>query len=775
MKNTHDKLSDRLSIIQYCRVNFWDGISKPGDTIPSPISNGYNLTVWDHYWMEDGPDCLCGDIVDLCAAIKYDGDNGKAVQDLAHLTGLTCLWLPTSWQENVKSFGDGIVNYNSILSQKHRKFLNDYGINDMTIDRLFLGTISDIDTAGMLCIPHYKNGYFGYFTALDTADEKTYKAKKDEYIYPCLWGLNTLHYGDTLVLCSNPIQAVLAEQEREWTVLSTLSERCSKAELEQILCFARRYKRVVVLFDGSGARQIGHALLDAKINFYGYEMPDIISGNRLRNIVEDAGKGATILAASTPEDNIPELKTICRKASLQMSGYEMQGLIDGLSKSHKWDGDMIKSISKECSQCPSEDYVARAVLRAHRIAYNPKVGIMIYNGVYWDIVDDSVLHGLIAKELGPWQSGSKCKTITTLIKAHTSTTQLLNQKNIMNFINGALEINGDKVNFREHRPEDWCSSNLIYPYIPDKYSPEWDRFVYEIMDRDSRKIALLQEAAGFPLFKDNKSMQTAFFLQGDGGNGKSLFMDVLKKVYGDNCVSHIKMENLNKDFQRIQLSTSRFNVCDESNNGDAQLSLDDFKLLVGGTTTNACYKGKDFINFECKSKFFVLCNTFPRVKDVSKGFIRRCKVIKFTLSFIDEGEPRYAWERKADTKLFDKLERPEVLPAIFNWVLLGYLNTVRRGCFTTTSESLEAKKEIKELTNPLAVFVHEIPAETEKMSNQDMYQSYRTWCDMNGCTPMSKKSLDNLLPPIMRSERHDLEKYHIGPERGWRKVKELEK
>ena len=50
------------------------------------------------------------------------------------------------------------------------------------MERLCLGIISETDDAGRICLPHAKNGYFAYYTAMDMLTENTFMVQKDEYI-----------------------------------------------------------------------------------------------------------------------------------------------------------------------------------------------------------------------------------------------------------------------------------------------------------------------------------------------------------------------------------------------------------------------------------------------------------------------------------------------------------------------------------------------------------------------------------------------------------------
>ena len=143
----------------------------------------------------------------------------------------------------------------------------------------------------------------------------------------------------------------------------------------------------------------------------------------------------------------------------------------------------------------------------------------------------------------------------------------------------------------------------------------------------------MQEIAGYILFPDC-SLERIFALQGSGGNGKSVYLNVLQAVYGEENTSHVSVTGICADFQRIFLSTSLLNIATEikSNLSGAEEYL---KQIASGETISACYKGKNFISFNPRCKLFFATNGLLKSQDTSEGLLRRITIINFTQSIVD--------------------------------------------------------------------------------------------------------------------------------------------
>ena len=100
---------------------------------------------------------------------------------------------------------------------------------------------------------------------------------------------------------------------------------------------------------------------------------------------------------------------------------------------------------------------------------------------------------------------------------------------LFNLQNGTFEL--DRLILREHRRGDHITKIANASLTDDATCPRWMQFVDEITDGDKGLAVFLQKFCGYMLSGD-RSEQIILFLLGEGANGKSVFLDVLKHVYG---------------------------------------------------------------------------------------------------------------------------------------------------------------------------------------------------------------------------------------------------
>ena len=72
--------------------------------------------------------------------------------------------------------------------------------------------------------------------------------------------------------------------------------------------------------------------------------------------------------------------------------------------------------------------------------------------------------------------------------------------------------------------------------------PLWENFLREIFDNDTEMIRYIQKAVGYSLTGSTQE-QCAFFLIGDGCNGKSTFLDIIRQLFG-NYANNMQAESL---------------------------------------------------------------------------------------------------------------------------------------------------------------------------------------------------------------------------------------
>ena len=205
-------------------------------------------------------------------------------------------------------------------------------------------------------------------------------------------------------------------------------------------------------------------------------------------------------------------------------------------------------------------------------------------------------------------------------------------------------------------------SQIKICYNKDATAPNWEKFIDDITCNDKAYAHYLQKVVGSWLYGSNVQ-QAAFILTGNGANGKTVFMETLKKVFGT-YASVIDKNVLMNDSPKTKIEYrkligKRIAIINELENS-CQIKIDVFKRLTGNDTVDFNYKDRciEFIN---KAKFVILTNTIPLLDGYDYGVERRIKILPFNNKFIGD---------KRDLFIMDTLEME--LDGILNWILDGY-------------------------------------------------------------------------------------------------------
>lgn len=786
-------IKQRLSCVDYCQSKGLP-ISRPGNRCVSPIrsgaSNKTSFVCYADFWYDFSAG-QGGDVIDLCALVDYEGDRGKAIRTLAKRVGIEDDGSTVGWVNYTQQLNAKIALWHRNLSADFREYCNKRGITDETIDEIRIGQTEE----GRLAIPYYKNGYVAYYITRAMPggaypESKYKKAKIDDLNEHIIWGLQSLDRGgDTLVVAEGMFDILSFYQER-YPCISAITGHFSKHQIPSVLSICKNYKKVFLVYDNDVISHAGEkfTVKMAKILFTN-RIPFIVGkvpagykdvseyyqdGGSLQGLVENAVDGVESLCSMLTEQ--ADFEATIRKACRFMSKSDVAMLFTKIERQAQWPPDWLKVLQKECSSPPSEDSIVKEVIGKHRLKFHRSVGLVEYNGKYWERVTDEAVQAYIGDALGVYRTGNKLTSILKVLKSEVHSNELLdlNRHAVMNFLNGTLELE-PKIIFREHHEGDYCSYCLPYAYDPEAKSELWQKYLETTTDYDDKKIALMQEWAGYGMFTDC-SLHKAFALIGEGRNGKSIYVNAIMDLYGKSNISTVSMSDLTKEFHSIDLKYSMLNIASETRS-DVTGAEEKFKKVIVGETIRDSYKGKDVTEFAPRAKWFLNCNNFMTSKtDQSDGWIERFCFCEFKLRFCDE--PKLPHERLADRTLEKKLKAPEQLAAIFNWALEGYKVLKATMKFTEPDDQRETTQDFIEVTNPIVVFAKEFNIEICKdhsITNEDLYRNYATWCDDSRHQALAKTSFKKRWPKVAQKYRPDLETYRSGNIRGWRKVEEISK
>lgn len=725
-------------------------ITRSGDRCVSPLrpgaSNPSSFCVDDDFWYDFG-DGRGGDCIDLLAELSYNGDRGAAIRELARLTGVTdSNPRPDGWQEYTQNLCNKIAYWQTLLTQDDRDYLHSRGIIDSTIDALRIGRTDD----GRLCIPYLKNGYVAYYITRHLPggaypESKYRKMKRDDYCEHIVWGLDSLSRGgDTLVIAEGAFD-VMSFYQAGYPCLSAITGHFSRDQIPTVITAAKKFSRVFLVYDNDPTSHAGEKFTNRmatllsrnRIPFVVGTVPapyhDVseyyAAGGNLKALIDSAQDGLNYIATSFRD--FDDLEKFIYAVARYTKRPRMDSLLAHVKKYSDFDGKLLDNLFRSATTAPPETIVADEILRARQLVHIPSVGFYEYLTGYWQRQPDDVIRGYADRTYGEFSTAQRVNAICNLLKTRALRTDItFDRAPVWNFINGTLELDTGK--FRDHNPNDYCSIQASYPYNPEASCPAWEQFIQDITGDDPKQSELLQFIPGYALFQDCPH-EKIFVLTGSGGNGKSRYLAILQGIFGEDNVSHVTPRGLLDKFQRILLKDSILNIAGEIKS-DLRDAEEYMKQIASGETQAACYKGKDYVTFNPRSKLVFACNGQLASGDTSDGLARRLILIDFKIQFVDNPDPSDPYQRQKDINILSTLGEELASGGIFNWAYAGYKLLKQVGYFTETSDQEELIGDFNRASNPVLVFYEnevrdDAPPELEY---KQLYSDYVEWCNSNG-------------------------------------------
>lgn len=317
----------------------------------------------------------------------------------------------------------------------------------------------------------------------------------------------------------------------------------------------------------------------------------------------------------------------------------------------------------------------------------------------------------------------------------------LNSQNVLNFQNGTLEFGNLKSSdfiFREHRKEDLITHCLGFDYNPEATSPRFDQFRKEVIvkappvddpdftsweyDEDADKRLFEIIATGLT---SSAKWQTCAWLQGDGGNGKSVLIELLAYMMSDLAAPFdfdiLSRENPGYSIAQVQGKRMLFSSESEEN---SKLAAKTMKAMIDGSTLNARpIYGSPYIY----TGFFTIIwamNHKPKIMSTKNDVWRRLSVHPFNRIFSD---------KEKDVELLDKLKAEAA--GVMNYLIDSLKRLIDNGHKFTYSDTCQtAKDEYKQENNPILQWKNDCTEEPddkkEWLSATKLFEHYQKWCEL---------------------------------------------
>lgn len=360
-----------------------------------------------------------------------------------------------------------------------------------------------------------------------------------------------------------------------------------------------------------------------------------------------------------------------------------------------------------------------------------------------------------------WQKDNQIaeaqRTIFELGKKIYSFDDLDANERYINFRNGLYDLKQKKL--VPHNPNVLSTIQLAFDYDPENNErPVFTKFMDDFftredgqVDRDSMKI--LQEFAGLAISNIfvYRAKKALFLCSLRGNTGKSVFMNLVQYIIGEDNVTSVPIQHMNESTGRFTMGTAlgkRMIINGDQTESDVADSSY-FKQLTGGDRTKMENKQQKPLMVRFRGGIMVGCNGLPSFTDDKGEHVFERLLLIMVTNVIPE--------EKRDSMLLDKL-KPEV-PAIINWLLEGLHRLIENDFKFSRSEASEtAVQTYREQLDSVYRFIQEYRTDngeryvitrdrSDQVTKASFYDAYQKWCtsDDVDLTPVKKKNINQRL------------------------------
>jgi len=372
------------------------------------------------------------------------------------------------------------------------------------------------------------------------------------------------------------------------------------------------------------------------------------------------------------------------------------------------------------------------------------------NGCYKPIAE-TLIKAECKKRLDKEYRINRVNEVIEYIKASTFVERREEPSNLIPLLNGVYDLNTDEL--KPHSPDYFFFNLLPIKYDPEAKCPEIEKFLEEVSN-SKEDIEVLLEVIGYCLYR-GYPIAKALILVGDGRNGKSTFLNLIKKLLGVENISSFSLQDLEENrFAKAFLYHKLANIYDDLPDR-ALMKTGVFKMLTGNDNITAEEKFKQPFNFVNYAKLLFACNKLPEVYEDTTAFFERFIIIVFQKQFIGEN---------CDPYKLEKITTEKELSGLFNLVIPKLKRLLERGYFSYSKTTQQLREEYIRKSSPIQAFIMDCLTNDSDsfIEKKSLFNVFCAYCRMYNL-PIPAEStfftrLPNFIPisdfrPEIRNER----------------------
>ncbi|MDD2697470.1 MAG: phage/plasmid primase, P4 family [Arcobacteraceae bacterium] len=387
--------------------------------------------------------------------------------------------------------------------------------------------------------------------------------------------------------------------------------------------------------------------------------------------------------------------------------------------------------AKDCYRIGFIDHLKQFAKTSNILFAKDANHLYVYSGEYWIKISEDLIKGFLhraAKKMGIPEGLSKCvkfikSTYEQLIESGFFEKMVQTNITCLNLLNGTLKIDSNGIELVEFNPKHFLTHQLDFKYDKSAINQLWLDFLDKVLpDKDTQKT--LQQSLGY-LFIRGLKLEKAFFLVGNGSNGKSVIFEVLKGILSSDMMTNHSLVHLTNKlgYHVADLNNKLINYGTDISMKNVDPAV--FKQLVSGEPIGTRQIREKTFTMRVYAKLIFNVNKLENADvENTDGFFRRMIFIYFGITIPDELQ---------DKNLHIKLLENKA--GIMNWIAEGILEVLKNEEIFQSEQSKNFLENFKKEVSPIQLFLADsglVPASKEAISFQDVYEMYREFCKKQG-------------------------------------------
>jgi putative DNA primase/helicase len=344
--------------------------------------------------------------------------------------------------------------------------------------------------------------------------------------------------------------------------------------------------------------------------------------------------------------------------------------------------------------------LADAVLEQGPVLVDGAGQFWVYRHGVWR-PDDRDVRGRVVRLLGERYRPAHYRALAEFLAGTLERFEVAPVQPLINMKNGLLRwAAGQDPELLEHH--DACLSSVQLPvrWDPQAVCPDFEAFMESALPEDDRQRAW--QVLGYLMMSGNP-LQRLFLLTGGGGNGKGVFLNVVRALVGDDNFSAVPLRRFSESqFAAAELHGKLANVCGDI---DARFIEDTgrIKELAGDDKIDAERKFGQPFKFLFWGKAIFSANSVPGASDSSRGWLRRWEVIDFPYT-----------PTKPDPELSARCTTPDSLAGIAYRAVMALRDLMREGEFSRGESAESAHALFAEKANRVIRWINDHDSAVER-------------------------------------------------------------